>query len=155
VTVSVHDGHGFSPGWYAVTVLFAWCAHLMTHYCNEYFDLEADRANDTPTSWTGGSRVLVDGLLDPVVSLSASFVLLFGGVVLIAVMPATTARVVAVAILAFAWFYTAPPLRLNYHALGEITCASVLYALGPMLAFLLQAGELSPLLLTCVTVMFV
>jgi len=31
---------------------------LMTHYSNDYFDLAADRANPTPTHWSGGSRVL-------------------------------------------------------------------------------------------------
>src|SRR6202012_5117736 len=31
-------------------------AQWMTHYSNDYFDLEADRANSTPTRWSGGSR---------------------------------------------------------------------------------------------------
>ena len=34
---------------------------LMTHYCNDYFDLAADLANPTPTHWSGGSRVLPAG----------------------------------------------------------------------------------------------
>ena len=38
---------------------------LMTHYSNEYFDLAADRANQTPTRWAGGSRVLIEGRLPP------------------------------------------------------------------------------------------
>src|SRR5690242_9680233 len=33
---------------------------LMTHYANDYFDLAADRANTTPTNWSGGSRILVE-----------------------------------------------------------------------------------------------
>ena len=36
---------------------------LMTHYANDYYDLWADRANTTPTNWSGGSRVLASGLL--------------------------------------------------------------------------------------------
>ena len=50
---------------------FAWgqlvvtATQLMTHYANDYFDLEADRANRTPTRWSGGSRVLPDGVLPP------------------------------------------------------------------------------------------
>ena len=32
-------------------------AQWMTHYSNDYFDLDADRANSTPTRWSGGSRV--------------------------------------------------------------------------------------------------
>ena len=45
-------------------------AQLMTHYANDYFDLEADRANRTPTRWSGGSRVLPDGVLPPGVALA-------------------------------------------------------------------------------------
>ncbi|MER6689332.1 prenyltransferase [Streptomyces minutiscleroticus] len=154
VAVAVHTGVRFGAGAYALTLGFAWCTHLMTHYCNEYFDLEADRANRTPTSWTGGSRILVRGLLPPVAGLGAAFVLLFTALVLIAVMPGTADRLVAVAITALAWFYTAPPLRLNYHALGELTCATVLYALGPVLAHRLQGGGMPPALWACVGVLF-
>ncbi|MEV6977079.1 prenyltransferase [Kitasatospora sp. NPDC093806] len=143
VSMSVHDGHAFRPGWFVLTMLFAWCTHLMTHYCNEYFDLDADRANASPTSWTGGSRVLVSGLLRPVVSLSTAFVLLFVSIVLIAVMPTTATRLMAAAIVTLSWFYTAPPLRLNYHALGELACALVLYGLGPLLACTLQSGSVT------------
>ncbi|MFJ4794875.1 prenyltransferase [Kitasatospora purpeofusca] len=143
VSMSVHDGHAFRPGWFVLTLAFAWCTHLMTHYCNEYFDLDADRANAAPTGWTGGSRVLVSGLLRPMVSLSAAFVLLFVSLGLIAVMPTTGTRVMAAAIAALSWFYTAPPLRLNYHALGEVACALVLYGLGPLLACALQSGSVT------------
>src|SRR5262249_61400442 len=50
---------------------FAWgqvvvtAAQLMTHYANDFFDLEADRANRTPTAWSGGSRMLPTGALPP------------------------------------------------------------------------------------------
>lgn len=76
VTLAVHTGGAFSLPWYLLTLGFAWSTHLMTHFCNEYFDLEADRANPSPTSWTGGSRTLVDGLLSPTVSLASAFVAL-------------------------------------------------------------------------------
>ncbi|GAA4868734.1 prenyltransferase [Saccharopolyspora cebuensis] len=141
-TIAVHSGHQAQLGGYLLTLAFAWCTHLMTHYCNEYFDLEADRANAVPTSWTGGSRVLVDGALRPVVSLGAAFALLFAGMLLLALLPDTTTRLIAVAITALAWFYTAPPLRLNYRGLGEISCALVLYGFGPLLACLVHAGTI-------------
>ena len=47
-------------------------AQWMTHYSNDYFDLDADRANSTPTRWSGGSRVLVSGLIAPRAALAAS-----------------------------------------------------------------------------------
>ncbi|WP_369267025.1 prenyltransferase [Streptomyces harbinensis] len=155
VTAAQHEGHPFNLGWYLGTLLFGWSAHLMTHYCNEYFDLDADRANRTPTSWTGGSRILVDGLLPPGVSLGAAFVLLFLAATTAATMPDTASRLMAITILAAAWFYTAPPARLNYHALGEIACAAVLYGLGPLLAHRLQGGDPTAATLTYVALVFV
>ncbi|MEU1054427.1 prenyltransferase [Streptomyces sp. NPDC005876] len=152
--VAVAGSGRFSLRWYLLVLLFAWLGHLMTHYCNEYFDLEADRANAAPTSWTGGSRVLVEGLLAPQVSLATAFVLLFGALGVGVALPTLGQRLVAVAVLAVSWFYTAPPLRLNYHALGETACATVLYALVPLLAFLAQAAPVTSTLLTYLGIVF-
>jgi 1,4-dihydroxy-2-naphthoate polyprenyltransferase len=147
VAVSVHQGHPLSLRWYAVAQLFAWTVHVMTHYCNEYFDLEADRANVYHTPWTGGSRALVDGLVAPVVSLGTAFVLWAAATLLIAVMPTWPVRLLAVGTVALAWFYTAPPLRLNYRGLGEVTVAVILNGLWPVIAVALQAGSVPPVLL--------
>ena len=38
----------------------------MTHYANDYFDFEADRANQARTRWSGGSGVLARGELPAV-----------------------------------------------------------------------------------------
>ncbi len=48
---------------------------LMTHYANDYFDLAADRANTTPTNWSGGSRVLISGAVPPRAALIAALML--------------------------------------------------------------------------------
>ncbi|GAB2802312.1 prenyltransferase [Streptomyces daliensis] len=152
--VAVAASGGFSPRMYLLVLLFAWLGHLMTHYCNEFFDLDADRANPSPTSWTGGSRVLVDGLLPPRVSLSAAFVLLFCALCTAMALPTAGQRLVAVAVLAVSWFYTAPPVRLNYRALGEVACATVLYALVPLLAFLAQSTPVTPELFAYLGVVF-
>ncbi|AXG79526.1 prenyltransferase [Streptomyces paludis] len=154
VTLAVADENPFDLRWYVVAMVFAWVTHLMTHYCNEYFDLDADRANAAPTEWTGGSRILVSGLLPPSVSLSAAFVLLFAGVGLLSVMPDTTARLLGVASMALAWFYTAPPLRFNYRGLGELAASAVSYALGPLLAYYLQGQRVSPLALSLIGIVF-
>src|SRR5262245_870587 len=74
---SVFLGYPFQLKAYLQVQLFAWIAHLMTHYCNEYFDFAADSANPSPTRWTGGSRVLVEGLLTPQFSLALAHALLF------------------------------------------------------------------------------
>src|SRR6185369_7634819 len=70
-------GQAIAWGRFALGQLAITAAQLMTHYCNDYFDLEADRANRTPTRWSGGSRVLPDGGLPPAVALAAALVLGF------------------------------------------------------------------------------
>ncbi|MEU2615081.1 prenyltransferase [Micromonospora sp. NPDC007271] len=147
VAVSVHQGHPLDLRWYAVAQLFAWVVHVMTHFCNEYFDLEADRANVFFTPWTGGSRALVDGLVTPMVSLGAGFVLFGLSTLMVAVMPSWQARVLATTAVVLAWFYTAPPLRLNYRGAGELTVAAILNGLWPAVAVVLQAGAVPWLLL--------
>ena len=138
----VYEGRSLDFGWWVEGQLFVWSTHLMTHYCNDYFDLEADSANLAPTRWTGGSRVLVEGRLRPMTGLATAFVLLFVALGLALAMPAARARWLALATIALAWFYTAPPLRLNYRGLGEVTVATVLGVSVPLLAYALQSGRL-------------
>jgi 1,4-dihydroxy-2-naphthoate polyprenyltransferase len=145
--VAVRTGYDLHLGWYLLAQVFAWVVHVMTHYCNEFFDLEADRANVYHTPWTGGSRALVDGLVQPMTSLGAAFVLWSGGVLLLAAMPTWEARLLGAATLALAWFYTAPPLRLNYRGLGEVTVALILNGLWPVIAAVLLTGGIPWLLL--------
>ncbi|WP_167534825.1 prenyltransferase [Streptomyces galilaeus] len=143
MTLAAYDGHALQPAWYAWLLLWAWCTHLGVHYCNEYFDLAADRLNTDHTEWTGGSRVLVRGLVRPETSLATAFVLLFTGALMASVVPNTAARLAMLVLMALAWFYTAPPFRLNYHALGEVTTAATLYGLCPVICYMVQADTVS------------
>jgi 1,4-dihydroxy-2-naphthoate octaprenyltransferase len=138
------EGRAIALARWAHGLAFVWAAHLMTHYCNERFDLPADAKNLAPTRWTGGSRVLVEGRLTPAVSLVAALVLLLVATVLALAMPVGAARAVALGTMTLAWFYTAPPIALNYRCLGEVTVASVLCVAVPLLAFTLQRGAGAP-----------
>ncbi|NUS43578.1 MAG: prenyltransferase [Mycobacteriaceae bacterium] len=144
---AAHDGHRIALGWYAVAVALAWTSHLMVHYCNEYFDLPADRANAAHTQWTGGSRVLVEGLVRPEASLGSAFVLVFAAFFILSAVPDVVVRECVSAVLALAWFYTAPPLRLNYRGLGEVTTGICLYGMVPVLSYYFFARDVSVLLL--------
>jgi 1,4-dihydroxy-2-naphthoate octaprenyltransferase len=142
------DWRRFAWGQAAITAM-----HLMTHYCNDYFDFAADRANATPTRWSGGSRVLPDGELSPVVALLAALVLaLFAcAATAIAVLHAgapSTAVPLLLATIIFAWEYSAPPLRLHSTGWGELDAALVVAGLTPAVGFYLQAEQwrLLPLL---------
>jgi 1,4-dihydroxy-2-naphthoate octaprenyltransferase len=117
----------------------------MTHYANDYFDLEADRANRTPTRWSGGSRVLPDGALAPEVALRASRVLLLiaaGAALMMARRVGVGPLLLSAAMIGLAWGYSAPPLRLCARGLGELTTALVVTLLVPLLGYDLQAGVL-------------
>jgi 1,4-dihydroxy-2-naphthoate octaprenyltransferase len=117
----------------------------MTHYANDYFDLDADRANVSPTRWSGGSRVLVSGELPPRLALHTALVLAVlataSAAALVAggVGPLVVPTVLLV--LALAWGYSAPPSRLCARGLGEATTALVVTVLVPWLGFYLQAPD--------------
>lgn len=121
------------------TLVLVWTNHVMTHYVNEFFDLEADRANQSPTGWTGGSRVLAEGLLSPEVAIAAAITLMLASVAQALRLP-ESARLVAWLGLALGWAYTAPPFRLNYRGLGELTVATVLLGLVPLITVQLQGS---------------
>jgi 1,4-dihydroxy-2-naphthoate polyprenyltransferase len=118
---------------------------LMTHYANDYFDLEADKANTTPTRWSGGSRVLPNGELSPKVALVAAVFLaavaLFSTFILGAVLAAPPAVCLLIVVaLALAWAYSAPPLRLHSRGLGELDTAIIMTVLMPLAGYGLQTG---------------
>jgi len=133
------DGTRYALGQAAVTAF-----QLMTHYANDYFDYDADRANTTPTQWSGGSRVLANAELPRAVALIAALVLAAIGLGLtLALWQVAGARIaiLLVAIVVLAWEYSAPPLRLCATGLGELDTALIVTALVPALGFLLQAPD--------------
>ena len=134
------DAHRYALGQLAVTAL-----QWMTHYANDYFDYDADRANATPTRWSGGSRMLVEGELPRGAALAAALVLGAIGIAAGAVL-ATRAGALAGPTLALiavlAWEYSAPPLRLCARGAGELATAVIVTGLVPWLGFYLQAPDL-------------
>jgi 1,4-dihydroxy-2-naphthoate octaprenyltransferase len=137
-TVAAWSGHAIDWRRYALGQGAVTAFQLMTHYANDYFDLEADRANATPTRWSGGSRVLAGGALPPRVALIAA--LAFAALGTAVGTQLLDAAPTLAAILVFAWCYSAPPLRLCARGLGELDTALVVTGLVPWLAFSLQGG---------------
>jgi len=119
---------------------------LMTHFSNEYFDLPYDRANQTPTRWTGGSRVLPDGLLAPWVALAAALVCgaaALGAVVVLRTAVGSSPLAVGLVGLGivWSWAYSAPPFRLHARGLGEATVMLLVPGLTPLVGYALQTGR--------------
>ncbi len=144
-SLAVAGGAPFEGGRYAWGQLVVALTQLMTHYANDYFDFEADRANLTPTAWSGGSRVLPGGALRPAVALRAALALLTAAVVaalLLARRAGLAPAALAGAMIALAWQYSAPPARFCARGLGEAATALVVTVMVPAFGFLLQARAL-------------
>lgn len=146
--IAAWHGHAIDVRRYALGQLAVTTFQLMTHYANDYFDYEADRANLTPTRWSGGSRVLANDELPRHVALYAAIVLALLGTTVTIVLaldaPAATVPTL-LAILVLAWEYSAPPLRLCASGTGELTTAIVVTGLVPFLGFSLHAPDFAGL----------
>jgi 1,4-dihydroxy-2-naphthoate polyprenyltransferase len=105
---------------------------------NELVDQPSDRVNRYYSTFTGGSRVLVDRLLSPRDVRIGIGVALAGFVAatawLLTTLPVGSSEALAVlsglAVLAIG--YTAPPLKLSYRGLGELTVAAT-HSIGVLL----------------------
>jgi 1,4-dihydroxy-2-naphthoate octaprenyltransferase len=150
--VAVYAGAAFDWRTYGLGQLAITVIQLMTHYANDYFDFAADVANQTPTQFSGGSRVLPGGELPLRVAHTTAVALALLGIVLALaiglIVPAGRGwRAAGVLLLAeaLAWAYSAPPWTLHSRGLGELTTALVVTGLTPLSGYLLQAGaEMSP-----------
>jgi 1,4-dihydroxy-2-naphthoate polyprenyltransferase len=157
--VAAHRGTSFDAVRFVVGQLVVTATQLGTHYANDYFDLAVDRANRTPTRWSGGSRVLPDGLLAPGVALKAA-VILYGtavgfAIALVVSLPALPMLgPLAAAMIGLAWGYSAPPLRLSSRGLGELATAAVVTLFVPCWGAYVQAGRIDPVLLWTLSLPF-
>jgi 1,4-dihydroxy-2-naphthoate octaprenyltransferase len=153
--IAVWAGATLDWGLYRAGQVAVTAFQLMTHYANDHFDYAADRANATPTHWSGGSRVLSDGELPRSVALAAALAFAVVGSaasVRLGLQPKTGPWIVPllVLMLVLSWAYSAPPLQLHSRGLGELNVSLVVTGLVPFTGFYLQAPDLHglrPLLL--------
>jgi 1,4-dihydroxy-2-naphthoate polyprenyltransferase len=146
--VAAVAGHPIDPLRYALGQAAITAFQLMTHYANDYFDFEADRANATPTRWSGGSRVLPAAELPRHVALVGALVFAAIGAAMTGALAPHAGgwALAALAVIAvLAWEYSAPPLRLCATGLGELETAVVVTGLVPFVGFALQAPDLAGL----------
>lgn len=137
LAVSPLDGvFGNRLFWIGYLCLFLW--EVATVLINEIVDLPSDRANRFFSTFTGGSRVLVEGLLSLRELKMGIVIALIGALAasawLLMLIPANT-HVVAwvlgiMAILSIG--YSAPPLKLSYRGLGELDVA-ITHSVGVIL----------------------
>jgi 1,4-dihydroxy-2-naphthoate polyprenyltransferase len=119
-----------------LTVIGAAAIHLGLNVANDIFDARsgADAANVNPTQYSGGSRVIQYGLVSErdMVRLGAGLYLvgIAVGLALLALRGSVALLVIGVIGVLLSVFYTAPPLKLVYRGLGEVTTA---IGFGPLM----------------------
>jgi 1,4-dihydroxy-2-naphthoate polyprenyltransferase len=134
-----------------LTLIGAGAVHLGLNVANDVFDarLGADDKNVNPTQYSGGSRVIQYGLvsLRGMTLISAAFyaIALAIGLVLLVMRPSVALLVIGVLGVVLSLAYTAPPFKLVYRGLGEITTA---VGFGPLMllgAYVVQSQGVIPL----------
>jgi len=122
----------FDVGIYLSGYLCMFLMEMCTVLVNEYFDFQTDKLNQNWSAFTGGSRVLVDGLLSFREIRTAVFV------VLLLLISASVLLLIQINSPGNAWFaagillvglffgvgYTAPPIKFCYRGLGELVVAA-------------------------------
>jgi 1,4-dihydroxy-2-naphthoate octaprenyltransferase len=132
---------------YVVVQLTLSSLHLMVHYANDYFDRESDRLT-VRTDVSGGSGALVDGSLEPKVAIVSAYVCLalgIAGIVAQGILGMRAASVICALVALFAWWYSAPPVRLLSRGLGELDTTLVVAILLPLAAYAAQTQNIDRL----------
>jgi 1,4-dihydroxy-2-naphthoate octaprenyltransferase len=131
IAIAAACGHGPQVWTAAATVLLACLAHATGNVLNDYHDAlnGADAANTGALApFTGGARLIQDGIVTPqqtrdLYRLLAFLLAAFG--LLLAVKTTGWVIVLGLAGLLLLWAYSAPPLALMKHGLGELVVAAV------------------------------
>lgn len=125
---------------------FLFFAEVATVYTNEVFDFESDRHNKHYSLFNGGSRVLVNKQLTfrqigTGIAVALLLAMACAGLLLDRAENTLAVLLVLATVLVLGLGYTAPPLKLSWRGLGEVTVA-VMHSLVLILCgFLLQGGD--------------
>jgi 1,4-dihydroxy-2-naphthoate octaprenyltransferase len=130
---------GLNGAWhwwvFLLTLFGAAFVHLGLNVANDVFDTMsgADPANTTPTQFSGGSRVIMYGLLSTKQMAAMSIAFYLAAVVIGLILAATRGWAllwIGIPGVLISIAYTAPPLRLVHRGLGEIAVA---VGFGPLM----------------------
>jgi 1,4-dihydroxy-2-naphthoate octaprenyltransferase len=135
-------------GWLGVTVLGFFAVEVAKNASGDIYDYETDMAvaREDRTDFSGGKRVLVDGLLSRSQTWAIAivfYVLGIGTGIVIVVFREPLAIWPGVIGLILAWSYNGPPGRFAYRGVGELDVA-ICY--GPLICistYLIQLGEVT------------
>ncbi|MCL5037697.1 MAG: 1,4-dihydroxy-2-naphthoate octaprenyltransferase [Chloroflexi bacterium] len=141
-------GAPFRPADFIITLVAMLALHAGCNMANDYFDHKSgnDDINKELTPFSGGSRVIQDGLLSPKSVLTAALIALAIGSVLglyLVVTRGWPILIIGIIGVFLAFYYTAPPVFLAGSGFGELS-VGVGFGLLPVLgAFYVQAQSFS------------
>ncbi len=120
---------------------------LFIVFANDVADRETDALNSTATPFSGGSRVLVNGVLTPEelgrAALVCAAVCLLLGLVLRVLSGTWAPPLLILTGLGLLWAYSFRPLRLSYRGGGELLQMLGVGAVLPLIGYSAQSGSLS------------
>lgn len=143
-----------SPAWLFLTIAGIFAVEIAKNASGELVDYESGTdlavAEKDRTPFSGGKRVLVDGLLTRRQTLTIAIVFYLTAMIIglsIVVFRDHRVLLLGVAGMALAWFYHSGPLRLSYRGWGELAVA---ISYGPLVVtgtYLVQTGNVSTVVL--------
>ncbi len=129
----------------AVALSFGVLDHLTIVFANDYADRDADALADSRTIFSGGSRVIPDGLIPPSHLRNAALVtagsLLLGSAAAGWAVDRPLLPAFAGAALFLLYAYCFEPLRLSYRGFGEIVQGVGVGFVLPLLGWYAQTGD--------------
>lgn len=151
VGVAVAFYQGYAINWWraVVTLVGLVAVHGGTNLANDYFDHRSrnDWVNLTPTPFSGGSRVIQDGVISPrailIYSLSCFAVGIVCGLYLWRVTPGNVVLWLGLFGVASGFLYTAVPVAIGYRGVGEFFVGLNFGPVSVLGAHYVQAGHLS------------
>jgi len=139
---------GFEVGLFLMALVAMVGLHAGANITNDYFDHKSgnDWANSNHNMFSGGSRLIQEGLLSPRAVLIGAFVA-FGiaavfGIWIVLITQSMFVLALGVIGLLGGYFYTAEPIKLGYRCMGEIVIGFLFGVLPVYGCYYLQTGRI-------------
>lgn len=132
-----------------LTFIGCLCLHLGANMSNDYYDHKTtdDDINETPTPFSGGSRVIQEGLVSPKAQLGVAFAFFGIGIVIglyiWSITPGNTVLYLGLAGFLSGYLYTAGPVRIAYRGWGEVVVGLNFGVLEVLGTYFVQTGHLA------------